>query len=115
MDTTAIVQLVEAAREGLKRGDQEYWLGRLDESYGAIESAFERSLVDGDADAALTFSADLQEYWSLRSKLAVGCAWLTRALRMKAGTTKHRASALHTLGELEFARGNYEESVGALG
>ena len=113
MESTAAVQLVEAAREGLKESHQAPWLARVDAAYGAIRSAFERSSSDGETDAALTIATGLEEYWPLRSKLAVGCEWLTRALQMEGGTTGRRADALRALAQLEFARGHYKDSLHA--
>jgi tetratricopeptide (TPR) repeat protein len=111
MDTSAVVQLVEETRDGLNWGRQEKWLVSVDDSFGIIQAAFEQSVTDGQTDAALVIGAGLEEYWPLRSKLSVGCDWLTRALGMDGGTTKHRADALHARGQLEVYRGNYLDSI----
>jgi hypothetical protein len=109
----ALLELVQAARESLESGDQEPWLVRIDDAYDRIDAGFDRACGDEDTDTALVLAASLEEYWLVRSKLSAGCDRLIRTLALGGGTPKHRADALHALGELEFARGSYDQSVSA--
>jgi len=83
----------------------------LDEGYPNYEAALEWYVSDQDHAAALTLSAALWRYWSIRGSVKEGRKWLNKALGDKTGVAHTvLCSALNGAGNLAYLDADYTEA-----
>jgi predicted ATPase/DNA-binding CsgD family transcriptional regulator len=112
------VDLAERANVELRGPDQGAWRTRLTAEHGNLRSGLAWS-VDHDPELALRMVNALWFFWYADGHLAEGRRWLERALAAGTGVPSSlRALALNNLGnlvyelgELQFAREMYEQSL----
>jgi predicted ATPase/DNA-binding CsgD family transcriptional regulator len=93
------VERAERAEPELHRGNQLFWLDRLDEEHDNLRAALEWSLTNGEAELALRLVGALGWFWHMRSHAVEGYRWALRALELEADVAPAvRAKALHITG-----------------
>ena len=62
--------------------DAAWWLGKLDESLGAMEEAFDRYMASGQPRRAVLAAFSIAYTNALRGEESMASAWMSRALRV---------------------------------
>src|SRR5262249_33308037 len=104
------VALAEAGEDGLRAGDRQAWLARLEAEYENLRAALaSASRREGDRVAGLRIAGALFPFWLLAGGYwSEGRAWLSRFLdAVPAGAADPvRAKALNAAGELANHQGD---------
>ncbi len=112
--------LAEEAEPQLEGGGQAEWLERLDQERENIRQALSWATADGDAQTGVRLVTAMGRFWTIRSHLAEGAAWLEPLyeqcqdgvpLDLKAKVLLWLGALLNDSGKPEQARRAYEECV----
>jgi predicted ATPase/DNA-binding CsgD family transcriptional regulator/DNA-binding XRE family transcriptional regulator len=112
--------LAERSEPNLWRGEQQYWLDRLEAEHDNLRAALAWHVAqDDDGASALRMAGRLWRFWDVRGHWTEGLQWLEQALARRPGAApEHRWLALHGAGnmalnlcEYERAQAHYEESL----
>ncbi len=123
------VALASEAEVQLGGSDQQRWADMLETEHDNIRAALTYAFATGGFDAVARICLGIQRFWSLRSHVAEGRAWLTRALAARAELEPETVAALHyaagslaednndlATAELEYqAAADQAETIGNLG
>jgi predicted ATPase/DNA-binding SARP family transcriptional activator len=115
------LDLAEEAAPEILGPDAALWVQRLDADHDNVRAALEWALETGEAELGLRLGIAMARFWRLQGHLPEGRDRLNRLLALPgaSGKTALRAQAVETaggiierLGDLDKARGYYEESLG---
>jgi predicted ATPase/DNA-binding SARP family transcriptional activator/DNA-binding CsgD family transcriptional regulator len=95
-----------------KGAQQEAWLNRLESEHDNVRAALSWSLGEHDPGLGLRLAAAFWKFWDGRGYLGEGSAWLREALAKggDAAGAGARATALHGLGLIVGALGDFEQA-----
>ena len=106
--------LAEQADPALIGPEQVAWQQRLERELPNLRVALHTLLDGGDGSAALRLGAALDRFWSRRSHITEGRAWLDEALALGVTAGPERAKALVVAGYLAMATGGFGRAEGLL-
>jgi tetratricopeptide (TPR) repeat protein len=109
-ETQMLQSFVEKAGRGLRGLNANLWRDRIERRYRDLEAAFDWMLGHGRAADALAMASTLAEFLRITGRVAIGRAWLDRALSAAALDDRLRAVALYENGMLAFWQGADEEA-----
>jgi tetratricopeptide (TPR) repeat protein len=108
-----LAQLVERAKDGLRRGpSQQAWLERLEEEHANLRAALAWLLERRQTEQALQIVSRVWMFWMIRGYLREGQRWSEEALaRADPSPSLLRADVLTILGEFYRFQGDFERSI----
>ena len=102
------VEFAEQAEPKLKGAQQLEWINHLDVEYDNLQAALHWSKESGDAETTLRLAGTLVLFWTRRSYLSEGRAWLEQALDAVVSVTPStQAKALYGAATLARAQGDF--------
>ena len=105
------LDLVESAEAHLLSAEQTDWLNRLEQEHDNLRAVLGWAVQSGETAIGLRLSAALWRFWWQRGYLSEGIAWFDQLLqRDQPVPSTIRARALNGAGNLNWTRGNLEES-----
>ena len=111
--------LAQEAEPQLRGPEQGVWLARLEHEVGNLRAALSWAEQQGESETGLRLAAALWRFWDARGDLSEGRGWLERLLaldeqRGRAAAPSERAKALHGVGVLAQAQGDYQHAAAFL-
>ena len=112
----AYVQFVEAVAPKLDGPEQAHELQRVESEHDNLRSALRWAIAKNESAAALRLSGALGWFWFVRGHFSEGRHWLQQALALSRTTVRARmpadysgwyATAIHAMGTLAEAQGDY--------
>lgn len=93
----------------LYRGDQPFWLERLDREHANIRAALRWLIGSGRRDEAMKLAADLENFWILRDHLFEGQRWLDEIFAMPGETPPSvEVAGRSTLAAMHLRKGEFQ-------